>query len=130
MDASDDRKGYRVWVAVGAIVAAAGIAVLQFYETKGPYYWVGIGLTFAGLAGVGVGFILGRDRLFGGLDERFLLHRLKATRLSLVAGLLAIAFFVFYDFLAHDVLRWEYLVVLGVILAAKLGAMGFYRLKR
>ncbi len=61
------------------------------------------------------------------IDERFLMHRLKATRLACVAGVVVLGGWYFYHFFAHGQLRHDLLSVMAVMAAVKLGAMYYYR---
>lgn len=61
------------------------------------------------------------------IDERFLLHRLRATRFALILGLITIGGWLFSEALVNDAIRWDYLIVIGVISAGKIGAMLYYR---
>ena len=62
------------------------------------------------------------------VDERFLIHRLRATSLAGVAGGLTASFlFAYYYFIEHAP-RWDLLAVALVIAAVKLGMLAYYRL--
>ena len=61
------------------------------------------------------------------IDERFRLHRLKATRLACIAGSALLGGWYFYYFFAQGQMRHDLLSVLLVIAAVKLGAMFYYR---
>ena len=62
------------------------------------------------------------------VDERFLMHRLRATSFAGMAGGLTASFlFVYYYFTEHAA-RWDLLAVALVIAAVKLGALAYYRL--
>ena len=68
--------------------------------------------------------------LFGvQIDERFLMHRLKATSIaSLAGGTLAIALFAYHYWVDH-VWNWE-LLSIGITMAVvKQGLMLFYRFR-
>jgi hypothetical protein len=63
----------------------------------------------------------------GALDERLLMHRLKSTRVAVLVGTaVALGFFI-YDAAVHFVIRWDIMIILASIAAAKLGAMLYYR---
>jgi len=63
----------------------------------------------------------------GALDERALMHRLKSTRVAVLIGTaVALGFFI-YDAAAHSVIRWDIMIILASIAAAKLCAMVYYR---
>jgi len=61
------------------------------------------------------------------VDERYLMHRLRATSLGGIAGALtASALFVYY-FFADQITRWDLLAVALVMAVVKLGALAWYR---
>jgi len=61
------------------------------------------------------------------IDERFVMHRLKATRLSAIAGALALGGWYLYYYLTTDQVRHDILSVLVLMAVVKVGAMVFYR---
>jgi hypothetical protein len=61
------------------------------------------------------------------VDERFLLHRLRATSLAGVAGGLAASFLFVYFYFADGSPRWDLLAVALVIAAVKMGMLAYYR---
>ena len=62
------------------------------------------------------------------VDERYLVHRLRATSLAgVVGGLTASLLFVYYWF-ATDVARWDLLFVAVVIAFVKLAGLAWYRI--
>ena len=63
------------------------------------------------------------------MDERAIYHRYKATRLSVVAGIIVIFGWFQYDLLSNDTLRWDFLIILGVMAVVKLAAR-FYLMKK
>ena len=84
-------------------------------------------LSLTGVAFLGWGAFLWRtsERTF---DERFLVHRLKASRAALVAGMGAIFVWFIVDLLGSPtVIRWQLIGILGVMALAKVGAMIYYR---
>lgn len=63
------------------------------------------------------------------MDERFVMHRYKSTsHAAVVAGLLMGGWY-FYDWLANDYIRRDFVVVMVVMAAVKVGAMLYYRLR-
>ena len=68
--------------------------------------------------------ILGRT-----VDERFLMHRLKSTSLAgVVGGVTAVGLFAWRYFVDH-VWSWDLFAVGATIVAVKLAAMAWYRLR-
>ncbi len=61
------------------------------------------------------------------MDERFVVHRLKATRLSAVAGAIALGGWYLYYYLTAGEVRYDILFVLVLMAAVKLGAMVYFR---
>jgi hypothetical protein len=84
-------------------------------------------LSLAGMVLLGWGTYLWRtsERTF---DERFLMHRLKASRAALVAGMAAILVWLMVDLLASPaIIRWQLLGILAAMALTKVGAMIYYR---
>jgi hypothetical protein len=63
------------------------------------------------------------------MDERFLLHRYKATSHAAVATAFAIGGYFFYEQFANDTIRYDLMALLGVMAVVKLGFMVWYRLR-
>jgi hypothetical protein len=61
------------------------------------------------------------------LDERFIMHRFKATRLSLMVGMFAMVGCFVFEMLVHRTIRWDLLGILLVITVTKLCAMLYYQ---
>ena len=65
--------------------------------------------------------------LQGVVDERFLMHRLKATSIASMAGMiLAMGLFV-YHYWADHVWNWELFSIGAVMAVVKQGLMAWYR---
>jgi hypothetical protein len=60
-------------------------------------------------------------------DERFIMHRFKATRLSLMVGMIAMVGFFSFEMFVHREIRWDLLGILVVMAVTKLGAMLYYQ---
>ena len=61
------------------------------------------------------------------LDERFILHRFKSTRLAVLVGtIMLFAFFTYYA-VADKTLRWDLFSVLTAMAVVKICAMLYYR---
>ncbi|PWB50449.1 MAG: hypothetical protein C3F13_15980 [Anaerolineales bacterium] len=63
-----------------------------------------------------------------GMDERFIMHRYISTRWSVIVGVVLMAAWVNYEFIANDTLRIDLLVFLGAMLVTKMAVMIYYRL--
>jgi hypothetical protein len=62
------------------------------------------------------------------VDERYLMHRLRAASLAGVAGaLVASGLFVYYWF-ADQLTRWDLLAVAIVMALVKVGTLAWYRM--
>lgn len=72
------------------------------------------------------GFISFVKEIISG-DERFLVHRLKASRFALALGLLGMFGWFQYELMVNHVIRWDYVIILGIMALGKVGAMVYYR---
>jgi hypothetical protein len=61
------------------------------------------------------------------VDERFLLHRLKSTRLAMMVGVVLICALFMFHYVSNKVLRWDLFAVLAVVAVTKVAAMLYYR---
>lgn len=61
-------------------------------------------------------------------DERFILHRLKATRFATVITVLAMAVYINIEIIIHHVIRYDLIVFLGILLVSKVAAAVYYRI--
>jgi hypothetical protein len=60
------------------------------------------------------------------MDERSILHRYKATRLAMAAGVLAIGGVFFYEYIKGWGIRWDLFAILGIIASVKVAARVYY----
>jgi hypothetical protein len=60
------------------------------------------------------------------LDERFVMHRFKSTRLAVFAGLILTGAFFTYYAVARDEIRWDLFSILAVMAVVKVCAMVYY----
>lgn len=67
------------------------------------------------------------DRESALVDERFIMHRFKATRLAVAVGLALMSALFFYDAFAHGVIRWDLFVIILAMAVTKVCALLFYR---
>jgi hypothetical protein len=63
-------------------------------------------------------------------DERFIEHRYRSTRLSMIVGAVLMAGWFEYELLANHHLRWDLLIILTAMAVAKAAAMIYLRLTR
>jgi hypothetical protein len=61
------------------------------------------------------------------VDERFIMHRYKATRLSVAVGVILMAGYFFYEFVAHRLIRWDLFVIMASMAVVKVVAMLYLR---
>ncbi len=61
------------------------------------------------------------------MDERSIVHRLKASRMALISGLLVMFVWFQIDLFGHRIVRWDFLIVMGVMAIAKVAARLVYR---
>ena len=61
-------------------------------------------------------------------DERFIMHRYRSTRLSMIVGIILIVIWFNYELLANDHLRLDLLVIAGAMAVTKIVAMLYYRI--
>ena len=57
------------------------------------------------------------------VDERFIAHRYKATRLAMAVGIALIVGFFFYAYVAGNVIRWDLFIILCAMAVTKVVAM-------
>lgn len=63
--------------------------------------------------------------IFGSIefDERFIKHRFISSRIALVVGYLVMAVYINYEYLANEILRWDLVVILGMMALTKVTAV-------
>ena len=122
-------KNYKPAVISGAVLIAAGVVMNLLNEgssilAAGSGMLVGLGSVFLVF---GIILMLRKEETV--VDERSILHRLKATRFSAILGILVICGFLVFSTLSDpENIRWDYFIFLGVILIGKLSARLYYRL--
>lgn len=65
----------------------------------------------------------------GVADERFILHRYKSTSHASVVAALIMGGWALYDLYGKGVMRWDFMIVLGVMAVVKLSFMLWYRVR-
>ena len=70
------------------------------------------------------------NRLLGGheLDERFVEHRYRASRMTLLVGLLLMTGWFLYDHYVKGIEHTQILIIIGAMVVTKLAVMAYYRL--
>ncbi len=61
------------------------------------------------------------------MDERFIMHRYKATRVAMIVGVIIMGVFFWYDYISSRAVCWDLLLVMGAMAVAKVGVMLYYR---
>lgn len=60
-------------------------------------------------------------------DERFMTHRLRSTRFSVLIGMLLMFGLFTYNVVKHGVIRWDLFAIIFFMALAKVGAMIYLR---
>jgi len=63
------------------------------------------------------------------IDERFLAHRYKATRLATLVGVVMMLVYFTYEAATRREIRWDLFVIMCAMAATKVVAMLYYRKK-
>ena len=61
------------------------------------------------------------------MDERFIIHRYKATRVAMMVGIILMGVFFWYEYISNRMVRWDLLLIMGAMAVAKVGVMLYYR---
>jgi hypothetical protein len=61
------------------------------------------------------------------IDERFIMHRFKATRLAVVVGVVLMFAFFTYDLVTTKVIRWDLFAIMFAMAFVKVGAMIYFK---
>ena len=61
------------------------------------------------------------------MDERDIMHRYKASRWALIVGCVAMFIWFQVRFLTANEIRWDYLIILILMLIAKMTARFIYK---
>lgn len=62
------------------------------------------------------------------MDERFILHRYKSTRIAMVVGVVMLVGWFTYEMMANDVARWDLFLIVMAMAATKVAAMIYFRI--
>jgi len=62
-------------------------------------------------------------------DERFVIHRSHSTYWSSVVGILIMSGWILYDFATHQLVRWDFIIIMGAMAITKWSAMVYYGFK-
>jgi hypothetical protein len=61
------------------------------------------------------------------VDERFLMHRFKATRLATLVGVVLVFVLFTYHIVVDKTIHWELFAIVAAMALTKLAAMFYYR---
>jgi hypothetical protein len=61
------------------------------------------------------------------MDERFIMHRFKSTRLATLVGVVLMGVWFNYELLVNDRWRLDLLIILAVMAFTKVAALLYYR---
>lgn len=61
------------------------------------------------------------------MDERFVMHRYRSTRLAVLVGVVMMGVWFNYEYWANEILRWDLFVIMMAMAVVKVGAMLYYR---
>jgi hypothetical protein len=61
------------------------------------------------------------------MDERFVVHRYRATRFAAVVAALVAALFFFYALFVEKTIRWDLLIILTAMAVSKVAALAYLR---
>jgi hypothetical protein len=63
------------------------------------------------------------------MDERFIMHRYKATRLALFVGIILMGALFFYEYISIRSIRYDLFIIMCAMAVAKVSAMIYYHKK-
>ena len=61
------------------------------------------------------------------VDERFVMHRYKATRLAMMVGVVLMFAYFTYEVVTERKIRWDLFAVMCAMAVTKVVAMAYYR---
>ena len=126
----DYLKNYRLLIFSGVIICLVGELVNRFTgSSNGPginvYYVIGVIFPILGLIFILTALVQWNTQTHT-MDERYVLHRLKATRASAIVGFILLGGWFMWEQVVNHVFRMEILVIIGAMAAAKIGTMIYY----
>lgn len=62
------------------------------------------------------------------VDERFIMHRFRSTRIAMAVGMVLMVGWFTYEMLVNDVQRWDLFLIILAIAVTKVGAMIYFRI--
>jgi hypothetical protein len=63
------------------------------------------------------------------LDERFVLHRYKSTSHASAAAALVMGGWYLYELYVKDVIRWDFLIIMGIMALVKIAFLIWYKVR-
>ncbi|KPK58372.1 MAG: hypothetical protein AMS21_10685 [Gemmatimonas sp. SG8_38_2] len=61
------------------------------------------------------------------VDERFIMHRFRSTRIAMVVGMVLMVGWFTYEMLVNDIQRWDLFLIILAMAVTKVGAMIYLR---
>lgn len=62
------------------------------------------------------------------MDERFVMHRYRSTRIAMVVGMVLLVGWFIYETLVNDHLRWDLFIIVMAMALTKVAAMIYFRI--
>ncbi|MHC4236411.1 MAG: hypothetical protein ACYSUQ_14940 [Planctomycetota bacterium] len=62
------------------------------------------------------------------MDERFIMHRYRSTRIAMVVGMVLLVGWFTYETLVNDHLRWDLFIIAMAMALTKVTAMVYFRI--
>jgi hypothetical protein len=62
------------------------------------------------------------------MDERFVMHRYRSTRVAMVVGMVLLVGWFTYETLVNDHLRWDLFIIVMAMALTKVAAMIYFRI--
>ena len=125
MQSAKKQLDFRIPLAIGMVLYGVMVLTDRAFLADAPL--LRIVLVVLACAFAIWGAFLARSQVAVLFDERFLMHRLKSTRLAAIVGLVMIAGWFAYEAYAHQVYYWHLLVIATAMAVTKLAAMAYYR---
>ena len=121
-------RNHQYLLITGAILLAVVVLLDVFVPDDNYPTWISLVLVIAGGTTLLAGLVLQRRTEKSTMDERFILHRLKSSRVGLIVGLLAALGFILFRVSTGDTMPLELVAVICAMAVGKVAAMVYFRL--
>lgn len=118
---------YRFYVALGALILGIPMILDVFSPRFDLPSLLLMAFVIAGSLLLCVGIYVYQQQRPAAADERFVLHRLRASRFGLIAGLLTIMALVLYHAVVEEEIPWDLVFVAGSMALGKVAGMVYFR---